>query len=79
MKITNVCTQKNKVEKANLSKEQKKGLKSLQKKQNEGKIVVFQTDKSGKMSVDTPKNYAEATKPHMENDTIIDQTELKKI
>ena len=35
----------------------------MQKKQNKGEIVVFQTDKSGKMAVDTPENYVDAAKP----------------
>ena len=40
---------------------------------------MFQTDKSGKMAVDTPKNYAEATKPHTEKDQVIDKAEFEKI
>ena len=63
----------------NLTEEQKNGLAKLNKRQNKKEIVVFQTDKSGKMSVDTPENYAEAATPHIKNDIIITQEEYAKI
>ena len=79
LKITKEYIEENKeTERINLSKEQQKGLRSLKKRQKEGEIVIFQTDKSGKMSVDTPQNYAEAAKTHIEKDKIIDQAEYNK-
>ena len=63
----------------NLSAEQKRGLKSLRKKQKDEQIVIFQTDKSGKMSIDTPENYIEAARPHIEKDTIITEKEYEDI
>ena len=50
----------------NLTKEQKAGLRSLRKRINNKEIVCFPTDKSGQMSVDTPENYIESMKPHLE-------------
>ena len=63
----------------NLNEDQKKGLSKLNKRQSKREIVVFQTDKSGKMSIDAPENYAEAASPHIENDIIITQEEYEKI
>ncbi len=39
---------------SNLNDEQKKGLAELKKRGTNNEIVVFQTDKSGKLAVDTP-------------------------
>ena len=55
----------------NLTEEQKDGLKNLKKRQKEGEIVIFQTDKSSKMAIDSPTNYIEAAKAHIEKDKII--------
>ena len=44
----------------NLTEVEEKGLLSLQKRDD---IVVFQTDKSGRMAVDTRENYVKATEP----------------
>ena len=51
---------------SNLSKEQKRGLEKLRKRVKNKEIVCFQTDKSGIISVDTPENYIESMKPHLE-------------
>ena len=51
---------------SNLSKEQKRGLRKLRKRVKNKEIVCFQTDKSGIISVDTPENYIESMKPHLE-------------
>ena len=41
-------------------------------------IIIFQTDKSGRFSVDTKTNYEEACEKHIENDIDIDEKEYKK-
>ena len=51
---------------SNLTTQQRKGLKKLQKRVKDKEIVCFQTDKSGSMSVDTPDNYVESMQPHLE-------------
>ena len=53
----------------NLSEVESKGLASLMERED---IVIFQTDKSGRMAVDSKPNYIEATAPHIANDSIID-------
>ena len=51
--------------------EQKRGLKRLQKRKNDKEIVVFQTDKSGKLAVDSLENYKETATPHVEGDEVV--------
>ena len=55
----------------NLSQKQLLGLKSLYGRIANSEVVVFQTDKSSRFSVDTPANYRIATAPHAENDMVI--------
>ena len=70
-RITDLFAIKKDTEMSNLTEEQKKGIKSLKKKQKEGRVVIFQTDKSGKLAADSPENYAEAARPHKEKDEIV--------
>ena len=51
---------------SNLTKSQKLGLNKLKKRVKNKEIVCFQTDKSGSISVDTPENYVESMKEHLE-------------
>ena len=51
---------------SNLTNQQNRGLKKLKKRIKDKEIVCFQTDKSGSLSVDTPENYIESMKPHLE-------------
>ena len=67
---------KNKMNMCNLSKNEKKGLKSLKKKGSN--IIVSQTDKSSKFSVDTRANYVEAMNVHIEQDEDITESEHLK-
>ena len=55
----------------NLSESQTRGLKSLEKRRDNNEIVLFRTDKSGKISIDTPDNYKESAKPHTMNDDVV--------
>ena len=55
----------------NLTNEQYQGIQSLRRRRMEGEIVVYQTDKSAKMAVDTPENYVRCMEPHIEKDVII--------
>ena len=52
----------------NLTEKQKDGLRNLDKRKKEGEIVIFPTDKSGTFTVNTPENYIDGIKPHL-NDT----------
>ena len=59
----------------NLTETENKGLKSLQDKEN---IVIFQTDKSGRFSVDSKANYREACEEHIKEDVNINEKEHMK-
>lgn len=64
---------------SNLTTQQRKGVKSLVNRANDGELVVFQTDKSGRFSVDSPENYRNSVQPHIGMDTEVDETERGEI
>ena len=71
-----------KIDQKNLTREQREGIKSLKKRRDNGEIVVFQTDKSAKMAVDTTGNYLRSMMPHVEKDEVIsrkDHTDIEKM
>ena len=41
-------------------------------------IICFQTDKSGSISVDTPQNYIESMRPHLEGRVESSEKEYEK-
>ena len=55
-------------QKTNLTEDEKKGLKKIQKRIKEGDLVVMKTDKSGKMSVTDRENYVKMGQEHVKND-----------
>ena len=63
----------------NLTSEQRRGIKSSVRRVKDKEIVVFQTDKSGRFSVDSPENYRESVKPHIGVDTEISLSEHEDI
>ena len=79
IKITSDYAKSKNISGVNLNEVQRAGLKSLKKRQKMNEIVIFQTDKTGKMIVDSPENYSEGAKPHFENDEIIRYHEYSKI
>ena len=56
-----------------------RGIKSLQQKSKEGELVIFKTDKSDRMCVDTLDNYDNAMKEHVENDATVTKEEYTKV
>ena len=64
---------------SNLTQSEQAGLRELREKIDKKEIVVFKTDKSGKLAVDTPENYSEAITVHTANDEEIDDSKLRKI
>jgi len=62
----------------NLSKEEESGYKKLLTRSRKKEIVISQTDKSGRFTVDTPDNYREACAPHHTNDVEIDELDHTK-
>ena len=77
--MSEICDDKGRVKKQNISKEEMKALVNLQKRVNEGEILVVPTDKSGRLSVTTKEAYVESMQPHVTNDTIIDLEERADI
>lgn len=63
----------------NITKDQQEGIQSLITRRKAKEIVIFQTDKSGAMSVDTPNNYCKAAETHIKADEIIDKQQYKDI
>ena len=63
----------------NLNLAERKGLKSLNQKIKENEIVVYQTDKSGRFSVDSCENYKLSCQEHIINDQVITLEEYKEI
>ena len=53
----------------NLTVSEERGLESVLKRDD---IVVFQTDKSGRMAVDSKENYIRAAEPHVSSDEVVD-------
>ena len=51
-----------------ITKNETKNLKSLEKRVKNGKVVIMQTDKSRKLTINKPDNYIEQMKPHLRND-----------
>eukprot|EP00794_Sanderia_malayensis_P013422 gene13422-14801_t len=52
----------------NMTTEQQSGLRSLKHRVRTNDIVVFQTDESGRFSVDTPESYRNSVQPHVGDD-----------
>jgi hypothetical protein len=63
----------------NLDQEERRGLKSLQKRIKAGELIVAQTDKSGRFSVLSRKQYIEAGEVHTMKDKQIGTEESKMI
>ena len=64
---------------SNMTLEQRQGVKSLVSRVKDKEIVVFQTDKSGRFSVDSPDNYRDSILPHIGMDPEVDETEMHEI
>ena len=79
--VTEQYVEKSKTkDKGNLSSSEHKALKSLQQKVNEKEIVIYETDKSGRFSVDTMDNYKLSCEIHIRDDkeiTIKDYQEIE--
>ena len=64
---------------SNLSEEERRGLASLKEKKKRKEIVIFETDKSKRFSCDTPENYVQLGRTHIENDEDIDVKRTKDL
>ena len=66
-------------QRTNLSPEQARGLKSLQKRIADGEIICCQTDKTGRFSIVSMESYINMGKAHTKDDKEISMEEVKKI
>jgi DNA helicase TIP49 (TBP-interacting protein) len=66
------CTKDGNIKSRNLTEVESKGLKDIGERIKQEEIVIFESDKSGKFTVDTPKIYKQALQKHIEGDEIID-------
>ena len=57
------------VQESNLTKQEARGLKKLQKRVKEGSLVIVKTDKSGRFSVMSMEEYERAGRVHTDKDT----------
>ena len=73
------CDDKGRVKSNNLTEQQKMGLIECKEKVKNNEQVFMMTDKSMKMTVDTPANYRRAMETHVRQDQEINQAEADKI
>ena len=71
------CDEKGR-QKANITKQQARGLKKLRKRIEEGELIVCQTDKSGRLCVMPMGMYVEAGDSHTASDLEVDGEFVKK-
>ena len=63
----------------NLTEEEQRGLRSLQKRIEKDDLVVMKTDKSGKMSITRKEDYLEMGKEHTAGDKIVGRDKIREI
>ena len=63
-------------QKSNLSKEEQKGLKSLEKKVKERKLIVIKTDKSSRFAVCSEEAYKRMGAVHTSKDKLVNREEI---
>ena len=69
------CDDKGRVKSNNLTEQQKRGLLECKEKAKNNEQLFMMTDKSMRMTVDTPVNYKRAMDTHVRQDQEINQTE----
>ena len=73
------CDTKGNIIEENLTQLQKQGLVSMEEKKKKGRLVVSQTDKSGKLTASSMENYVEQEQKHVKGDRPIGGKEVKEI
>ena len=63
----------------NLTVNEKNGLRSLRKRSKDNSVVIYQTDKSGRSSIDTAESYILACDPHVKGDETITQQDYERL
>ena len=73
------CHKDGNIKSGNLTKSEAKGLKDIGERIKRKEVVIFETDKSSKFTVDTPNNYKQTIQKHTEGDDIIDEETVRKL
>ena len=76
-KIDSIVEESKDWEKQSLNKKARRGIKKLTKRIKEKEIVCYETDKSGRWSIDSLENYERACKEQLDSDKIIEITEAE--
>ena len=62
----------------NMTDCEKRGVKSLKSKINEKEIIVYPTDKSGRLAVTSVESYSKQGKKHVAGDKVVKWEEVEK-
>ena len=60
----------------NISKEEQKGLESIQRNIEKEELLVIKTDKSGKFSITDRENYLKMGETHVKKDKVVDRLKI---
>ena len=75
----NEYVKSNKTNQKNLTTDQKRGIRSLKERRDNREIVIYQTDKSARMAIDSASNYVKCMEEHVEKDDVISEKDNKDI
>ena len=79
MKTVNTYKKENKsIKYSNLPEDEREGLESIMDRVDKNEIKIIETDKSKKFSVNTPSQYVEDMKTHIEGHKIVDRKFINK-
>ena len=73
------CNDKGFIKNSNVTRAVSDGIKSIKERIRDKEVVVFATDKTGELSIDSTSNYLDALKKHTVNDRKIDKKTVKTL
>ena len=73
------CNDKGEIVETNLTDQEKRGIKKLLKRVKDGEVVLSQTDKSGKLCLNTMENYISQGRSHINGDREVQWREVQQI
>ena len=66
--INKYCDNRGNILDSNVSSDERKAMKSLSDRVNNGEIVIMATDKSGKLACESKQKYVDSMEPHVNID-----------
>ena len=73
------CKYKREKTEINITKQEEKGLKSLQQRVASGELIVTETDKSKRFCIMTREQYVKSGEKHTSKDVIVGPDQFKKV